>query len=203
MKTIIVNLFKWKSTLLLIDIQYIRDYSDLSVDIPINMYRQIEVKVSEYIICCILSENIKCTSQTNKYICFGLFEKNILKICFYCISILSICMAVCQLAKQIVHFPLAVKSKNSEKKYYFLVLFNHSSAVILNTLYIVGLMIANIINVNRFFWRKSLLCMLLNLTLFLSLEAIMLFKVLLAITLACKIIYPFKHQCIWFRRIGL
>ena len=203
LRTIIVNLFELKSKLLFIDMQYIWDYSDLSVDLPLNMYGQIQVKVSEYIICCILSENVKCMSQTDKHICFGVFENNILKICFYCISIVAICMAVCQLAIQIVHFPLAVRNKNSKKKYYFLVLFNHSSAVILSTLYIVGLMIANIINVNMFFWRKSLLCMILNITLFLSLEAIMTFKAILIITLACQVMYPFKHQCLWFRWIGL
>ena len=199
---ITLALLQDSSALLLIDIQYIYDYNELGITLDAHLYKQVEVKVSDSMICCILSTNINCKSTGKSKLCYGLLKIKIYKFSFYILSILALLISVGLSLKQAGDVK-GVKFLNRKKKYFFIILLNQSTSVIIASLYLVGLICADVASVNVFFWRRSNLCIVLNVLLYISLASNIIFKSCLVIIVALQIIYPFKHQCMWLKWTGL
>ena len=199
---IMMDVYGISSKLLLIDLSAAREYADLSLNLYLNLYKQITIKVSDSSICCLLYKVSKCTCDCKKQPCFDILENKKSKICFYCFAAISITMAIGQITKQIVNLSSIHRSQNNKKKYFYIVLLNQSAAAALNTLYLAGILGADVLKVNMFFWRRCSQCVLLNFALYISLECIIIFKTSLVIILGLQILYPFNHQCLWLRYTG-
>ena len=198
---IILNVFEHGSKLHLIDISQVKVNSDFQLILPLYLYKEIIIKVSDPMSCCILSRDIKCLSTSRRNSCFGILQNNIIKYQFFSVSILSFLIASVLIAKQILVFSRI--RLNRKRKNHFVMLINQSIAAIVCSFYLVGLFITDMRNVNVFFWRTSYLCACLNFLLYTSLECITIFKVSIVIAVSCQILYPFKHQCLWLRFTGL
>ena len=68
-----------------------------------------------------------------------------------------------------------------------------------NSIYMLGILVADVTNVDVYVWTKSQVCLLLNSLLFISLVSDMIFKTVLLMFVSLQIIYLFKHQCLWLR----
>ena len=183
----------------LIDMQHIYYSRNMHLKFASALSRQMEVKVSESMICCIMSTDIKCTSSSKKIDCFGLFNIKIEQISSYCITTLSVIAAIVLLAKYILSSWLLRRKHTNKKKYFTIVLWNRLGAVVVNSIYMLGILVADVTNVDVYVWTKSQVCILLNSLLFIALVSDMIFKTVLLIFVSLQIIYPFKHQCLWLR----
>ena len=202
LRDITMKSFGFRSNLLLIDIQHVIAYSDLSIELPLILEGEITIKVSDSIICCLL-KTIRCSSKDGKHLCFGLLFNLVSKISFYCICILTLLSTIFVLVKYIIWLSLLNRNANNKKKYYFVIWINHSLALLFISIYLVGIFVADTLNINMFFWRHSMICMSLNILLYTALESVVIFKVGLVLILSLQIIYPFKHQCSWLRNMAL
>ena len=183
----------------LIDMQHIYYRRNIHFKFTSALSNQLRVKVSEPIICCIMSTDIKCTSSSKKIDCLGLFNIKIEQISSYCITTLSVIAAIALLAKYILSFWLLRRQLTNKKKYFTIILWNRSGAVVVNSIYMLGILVADVTNVNIYVWTQSQVCLLLNSLLFISIVSDMIFKTTLLIFVSLQIIYPFKHQCLWLR----
>ena len=201
LREIVINMFSFRSDLQLVDIQYITVYADLKIKFSLTYHKQITIKVSESIVCCVL-KSIRCSSTIEKRICFGLLYSLVSKIVFYCISIMTLFLTVFILARNIKGLHMVHKNTNKKKKYYLIALINHSGAFLLISLYLTSLLVVDTLNMNMFHWRQSTSCVLLKTLIYVSLESVIIFKAGLVLILALQIIYPFKHQCLWLRMMA-
>ena len=202
LKEIIMSITE-KNLLVMIDIQNIHDYFQLKIKLILSAYKQIFVKVSDTLLCCIIHKDVQCIANEERVFCFGLIHNNINKISFYTISIIVSMGIVILLRKHILHWRSSKRHLNRKKKYYLLLSTNHLFAVTMNVFYILGLVIADVVSVNLFIWRTTYTCMLLNIILYISLECMICFNTGLVIILASQIIYPYRHQLIWLKWVSL
>ena len=199
--TILLNGFEHGSKLHLIDISHVNLFSDFQLNLPLYFYKEITIRVSDSMMCCVLSRHFKCISKKSNSICFGILQNNTIKYMFFCISIVSLLIAAVLMTKLILVLSLRIRL-NRKRRYHFVMLLNQSIAAIVASFYLIGLFIADISNVNLFFWRRSYLCTCINFLLYTSLECITIFKVSIVIMVSFQILYPFKHQCLWLRFTG-
>ena len=183
----------------LIDMQHIYYSRNMHLKFASALSKQLEVKVSEPMMCCMMSSDIKCTLSSKKINCFGLFNLKIEQIISYCITTLSVTAATVLLAKYISSFWLLRRKITNKKKYFTIILVNRSGAYVVNSIYMLGILVADVTDVNIYVWTKSQVCILLNILLFISLVSDMIFKTALLIFVSLQIMYPFKHQCLWLR----
>ena len=175
LRDITMNNFGLRSNLLLIDIQHVIAYSELNIKLPLILHSEITIQVSDSIICCLL-KTIICSSKDGKHLCFGLLYSRVSKILFYCICILTLLSTIFVLVKYIIWLSLVNKNANNKKKYYFVIWINHSLALLFISIYLVGIFVADTLNINMFFWRHSMICMSLNILLYTALESVVVFK---------------------------
>ena len=199
LREVVINSFTLMTNLQWIDIRRITVYSDLKIKLPLPLRKQITIRVSDSIICCMV-RSIRCLSNSGRILCFGLLYTLVSKILFYSTCIIALFSTVVILVKRITDLYRVQKHVNIKKKYYLITWINHSISLLLISLYLVSLSIADTSQVNIFFWRQSKPCIILNILLYTSLESLLLFKAGLVLILALQIIYPFKHQCLWLRR---
>ena len=183
----------------LVDIQYIFYQYHFIMQFPSAVFEKLEVKVSDWKLCCIISKYITCTSSGIKVTCFGLFIMKIEQIFMYGITSISCFVAMISITKHITVFWVSRKKLSRKKRYFTIVLLNQSVATLLNSSYLVGILVADIADVNNILWRKNYICILLNIILHISLVANMVFKTSLLTFVSLQMIYPFKHQCLWLR----
>ena len=183
----------------LVDMQSIYYKQGLSIQFALVHSKQLVVKVSKSIICCILSININCTSTMKKNNCFGLLTRKIDQIMFYCGCIITFLVSLATIIRHTLTFWRLRKNSTKKKIYFFIILLNQTGSYLLSSLYLVGLLVADIANVNLYVWARDQPCVLLNVILYISLESNMIFKTSLVIYVSIQLIYPFKHQCMWVR----
>ena len=85
--------------LTLIDMIYIYNYIDLDMYITRDLHIQIQVKVSDSIMCCMLHKNIKCTSNARNEICTGLMSNRATRAVFYFLSAMTLSMSLFAIKK--------------------------------------------------------------------------------------------------------
>ena len=183
----------------LIDMRHIYFKKYMILKFPSAVSKQMNVKVSEPIICCIMSTDIKCTSSLQQINCFGIFTKKIEQIISYCITVLSAIAAIVLVVKHILSRWLVRKQISQKKNQFTIILVNWSWTAVVNSIYRLGILVADIAHVNIFVWIKSHACIFLNSFLYISLVSDMIFKTALLIFVSLQIIYPFKHNCLWLR----
>ena len=205
LRLVTLTSFRDSSALLMVDIQYIPvyDYSDSVITLHAQWYAQVQVKVSEPILCCVLSANISCISTVKTILCFGLFDTKIQKFSFYFLAVVTLLISIGLTLKKIADVKKIKKYLNRKKKFFFILLFNQSSSAVLTSIYLVGLLCADVASVNAFFWPRSHLCICLRALLYISLVSNIIFKSCLVIIVALQILYPFNHQCLWLKWTGL
>ena len=168
-----------------------------------DLHNQVHVVMSELLMCCILPNNIECTSDNITYMCRSLFKTSLSKYCFYSLSIIALFLSILVMICYILKAFHSAKLFIGKKKYYFLILLSYSVATILTSLYVSFLVIVDSTQVNVLFWIYSPACFFLHLLLYVSVQCVIIFKSFLIVFVSLQIIYPFKHQCFFFKWTGL
>ena len=131
LKEITLNTAGKTVKLSLIDLRSIYRYSSLRIVCSAALHKQLLVKVSDLLMCCILQQNIKCTSNSETKRCFGLFSSRLSQVMFYVISLFAFLLSLLVMTKH----SLIMLSKNGtrgKKKYYLIAVMNHSLSTVLN-----------------------------------------------------------------------
>ena len=200
-KEIILNANHYSSRLSLVDLRNIEDYLHSYIVFSQFSHDQIQVKVTELLLCCILHKDIKCTSNNKSKNCFGLFSSEITKVGFYIISGFTITLSAWFVFAKVIHI-LSQKHLQSKKKNYLIIVVSHLAAEMLVSLYLLGLVFVDVVKVNVYFWTLSPFCLFMKLFLYTSIQAIAVFKTSLIIYVSIQILYPFKHQCSFSKWTG-
>ena len=187
------------SMLSLVDLQHVYHYLSLVIIFSKDLNNQIEVKVSDLLMCCILDQNIKCTTN-GEYgkICHGLFESVWSKVTFYSfsvtffISLLSSTTNIIQIMKRMV--------THNRKKYYWIACLNNSISEVFSSLYLFSLLVIDATKVNTLFWTLNPMCLILKLILYISIQTMLIFKTHSLFCVSVQIIYPFKHRIGYLKR---
>ena len=187
--------------LALLDIQYIDYYSELNILIYPNTNLKLIVKVSDSALCCMFVDNIVCLANNPYVFCHGLFEAFTSQIIFYCVSLICCLMSILACVKH-VH---KITHKHTSKKInnYLIMLMSQLSSSLCSSLYVISIALADIIQVNLLYFRRSIYCSLLNAIIYITLETTIVLKVSSIGIISLNIVYPFKHQCRWLKWTGL
>ena len=198
LKEIVIHAFQHNDKSF-IDMQYVYYQTNMNIKFPSTVSQQLEVKVSESLICCVMSKHIKCTSYVKATNCFGIFNIKTEQILAYCITTFSVLAALVLLTKHIISVWLLRKQLTIKKQYFTILLLNQSGAVVVSSIYALGILVADVTGVNISVWTTSHICLFLNSLLYISLVSNMIYKTTLLIFVSLQITYPFKHQCLWLR----
>ena len=186
-------------SLSVVDMRYISYYSNLDITID---HDSLEIIVSDSLLCCMLSNDMKCTSHEPKTVrCYGLLDGKAQKNVLYAMSILSISLSVLLIVKESLKL-LTKKKITKRKKWYLICYTNQLITAFMASVYLVSLSLSDFIEINILVFRNGNVCLFLNALLYMSLECKLIFKIVLTIIISLKIIYPFKHQCVWLRWTG-
>ena len=183
-----------------IDLQFIYYIPDLTLQIDHAVDFHVVIKVTDSQLCCILSKHTECLSSETYVVCYGILETFSTKFAFYCLSFFSLCISSILLLKQTVQLRSSVKI-GANKKHYSIMLMNQLINIMLISLYLALLSVFDIAKVNLLDFKGSITCIILNVCLFISVQTITLFRSGLTGLITLKIMYPFRHQCIWFKWI--
>ena len=183
----------------LIDLQFIYYTPALTLEIDHGMDVVLMIKVTDFQLCCMISNDIKCVSNKKYIICYGLLETPLTKAVFYCLSLLSFCLSIIIILKQAKQFLSIQKRKIS--RHYLMLFMNQLMGNLLNSMYLATLSAVDIGKVNVLLFKTSILCITLNAVTYISLETIIVFKSILCQLILLKIMFPFKHQCRWVKWI--
>ena len=186
--------------LTLIDLQLIYYVPDLVVSIYHGVPFDLGVKVSDSQLCCMLQDHIKCLSTEKNMQCHGILDKLSTRVAVYTLSLLSLCFSICTITRQVLHLMPSNKRIKTNRHYSMMVL-NQSVDYILCSLYLAGLSVIDMVKINLLVFKTSLLCIVLNAIIYISLETIIVFKSSLSGLILLKIMFPFKHQCTWLKWI--
>ena len=182
----------------LVDLRYIDYSSGLSITFPETLSKNLHVEVSDLMICCLLHSNIKCTFNKQTKKCNGLIESVVKKVSFYSTSSISLCISLIVFIRHISQI-LSPDVANSKKKYYWILYLNNSVATILIPLHLLSILTADAVKVSILYWTSSPICLFLILLIYISLQAMTIFKLCIVLFLSSHILYPFKHQCRFFK----
>ena len=207
LNSIVMSTSHITSMLHYIDMRSISNYMQIYTLLSIDLHNKLNVIVSDLMMCCIFNENVKCTSNSKTKICITLINNYSTKMIFYSLSIMTIFMSLVTMMRfTVVNKPFSRNKNrgvaNNKNKYYFLIVFNYLIAAMLIALYCLGLVLADVVQVNVLFWTVGPVCLFLKLILYNSILLIILFKAALVSFLSLQIIYPFKHQCGFLKWTG-
>ena len=181
------------SMLSVLDLQHIYHYTNLYILFSRHLSNQIEVKVSDVLLCCILYQKIKCTSNENGKTCIGLFGYTWSKLTFYSVSIMALAISLMANIRHSIQI-IKLVPVHSRRKYYCIAVFNNSISEFLISLYLFSLLVADATKVNVLFWTLSPICLILKLISYVSFQTMVTFKTHALFCMSLQIIYPFKHQ---------
>ena len=90
-----------------------------------------------------------------------------------------------------------------KKKQYLTFFINQIVSSILIGLYLLAIWVADANKVNLLLFRQSLICFILNIMLYISFVTLFVFRTCIFGYVALRILYPFKHQCIWLKWVSV
>ena len=184
--------------LVFINLQFIYYYPEIAFRIDHDRYFDILVAVTDSQLCCLFSDHVKCLSNQDDVICYGILNYISTKVAFYCLSLFSMFVSLCLPIEQALKI-ISRDKKSKNKNYNSILLMNQSVSNILGSLYLITLFAMDIIKIQLLFFKISIACVLLNAILYISLESIIIFKSSLSLLIALKIRFPFRHQCTWLK----
>ena len=189
-----INLDSYMPDLQIIEMRNIRFHFFLQKFIQINTIynNRAFVFVTDSTLCCIMPHNIRCVSPDSNSQCFGILSATIWRWLYYSLSLVLFLISTMVFMKH-----LGVK-KQGPKSYNILII-NQNAADWFCSVCIAVLLFVDIFKVNIILWRRSISCIILNAFAFVSLEASIILKASCILTMALKIMFPFKHQCQWLR----
>ena len=190
------------SKLALIDLKLINHFLELTVVLFPNMYVELQVEVSDSLLCCMFHQEVNCLSSESKVKCYGLIETHVSQICFACLSFISLFMSLGIFLRQTISM-IEKKTTPKRTKQYLILCMCQIVSHILIVLYLVAIWVADTIKVNLLLFRHSFICLILNAILYISLVTLIAFRTCILGFVALKIVYPFKHQCTWLKRTAL
>ena len=194
-----MNYVPRENMLSLVDLQHKYHYLSLDIIFSKDLNNQIEVKVSEVLLCCIVDQNKKCTSN-GEYgkLCIGLFETVWSKMTFYSFSV-TFFISLMLSTKHMIHI-VTLMVTPSKKKYYWIACLNNSISEVFSSLYVFSLFVVDATKVNVLFWAINPIRLILKIILYISIQTILIFKTHSLFCVSVQIMYPFKHRSGYLNR---
>ena len=182
-----------------IDMRHINYHPQLSIFISEKLYDGLQIKLSDYHICCILPANMECLPPNESiFSCFGLIQSQLEKYLMYFLSSTAFALSVFIIVINAM-IKIISKKKIMKNRNHSIVVVNQSLSTIICSVYLVGISISDILKVNALIFRKGNLCILFNALLYTTLECTLIFKALLICIISLKMAFPFSHQCSWLK----
>ena len=179
----------------ILKIEFVQFHHIMNLQFSSGGLNTIYVHVTDAILCCLLSQNIKCRIDNVDYNCPKLVNETF-KLCFHCLVAGA---TVSSLMSLVVHFTMYNRTSKNLAKNYIMTITNKLFADVICSIYLFFLAVADVINVDTIQFRKGLFCMLINGFSFIAFQGCMMFKTYHVIDVVLKTIFPFKHQCRWLR----
>ena len=149
---------------------------------PID-HEELEVKVTDERICCMLPKRTKCVHFKLKERCYGIMPNLSSGIVFSCLIFVTIILLVIITIRTMNYIILS-----NNKKDYNIAKMNHIIADIISTSAIACLAIIGWTHIHLFTWRQNILCKFINAMFSVSLGTTVLFKTFSLLFLSLKII---------------
>ena len=180
-----------------INIQYVT-YNLKMFTNPIDQ-ENIEIKVTDERLCCLLPKRIKCIHLYNlKERCYGIMPNVSSGIVFSCLTFIAIILLIIVTISSIKN----IRSSNN-KKHYNTAKMNHIIADIISTSALACLAIIGWTQIHLITWRQSISCIFINAMFSVSLGTTAMFKTFSLLYVSLKIMYPFGHKLAWLNRTAL
>ena len=202
LKEININADYHDILLSLVDLQYIHHYQYLHVLFSAALHQQLHVKVTPLLMCCTLQQTIKCAYKHETKICTGLFQDETTQMFFYIMSLIALCLSLAVFLRASSKVSSQQPILKHKKKYYLIITLNKSIATLLVSLYLFVLFLADVLKVNVLFWTLGPICLCLKFILYISMETLMIIEMCSLLFKSLQIVYPFKHQCAFFKWTG-
>ena len=192
---IMINSNKYMYSLKLLNLRYVKFTMDLLV-IP-KEDAVLEVKVSDYNLCCLLSQQLRCTYEGRRNKCYGLIDSSPTAIVFCCLLVAAVTLTTISTLKI-----LWERNNRSGKKHYNIVKLNHIVSESISTLSLICISGIGMKDINLLGWKRSTACYLINTMFSISLGTTMTFKVISMFVVGLKIIYPFGHRLLRVKKMA-
>ena len=179
----------------ILKIEFVQIHHNMNLQFSSGSLNTIYVHVTDSILCCLLSQNIKCRIDNVDYNCPKLVNETF-KLCFHCLVAGA---TVSSLMSLVVHFTMYNRTSRKLAKNYIMTITNKLFADVICSIYLFFLAVADVMIVDTIQFRKGLFCMLINGFSFIAFQGCMMFKTYHVIDVVLKTIFPFKHQCRWLR----
>ena len=179
----------------LFDLQGVRYKTSLINSLIIIEHDTLRIVVTDFSMCCVFPSNVKCDCKCNEQRCYGIINGVIAKIIYHILVILSSTLSILVIFKLIRQLVAKQKWKNC----YSRIKLNHVVCDVMLTLCLIVLSCIDMKNVHLLQWRHGTICFALHVSISISLGLSSFFKTSSLVLVAFRIMYPFKHQCQWFR----
>ena len=145
--------------------------------------------------CYVFPSDVKCDYKCNKHPCYGIINGVISKIIYHILVILSSALSIVVILKLIRQLVAEHKWENC----YSRIKLNHVVCDVMLTLCLIVLSCIDMKNVDLLQWRHGTICFALHVSISISLGLSSFFKTSSLVLVSFKIMYPFQHQCQWFK----
>ena len=190
-----LNLDQMMKRLQIIKIEFVQFYHNMKFEFTASSQNTIHTHVTDAIVCCLLTQNIKCKYDNADFNCQRLLNGTY-KLRFYCLVAAATISSFFTLAVHIATYNRASKILASN---YIMTITNKLIADVICSIYLFCLVVADLMHVNTIQFRAGSFCILLNGVSFIAFEVCLVFKTYHVISVVLKTIFPFKHQCRWLR----
>ena len=194
---IIFSMFKNFPELWILDVTSIYLFKcKFSYD-KMELVSSLVIRADDALFCCYFTNTAKCiTSLLLK--CHGFIERVYVLIIICLFTLLALIVSISS-SGTYLHALIRQGLRNA----LFSVLLNIGLSEIILSLYLCSIVAVNIYDVNIVYWQRGNMCKILRIMLSLSLISNIIMRVMAALVLLLKVIYPFKHQCRWLHEMWL
>ena len=179
----------------LFNLQGVRYEASLLNSFIIIEHDTLQIVVTDFSMCCVFPSNVKCDCKCSEQRCYGIINGLIAKIIYHILVILSSTLSIIVILKLIRQLVAEHKWKNC----YSRMKLNHVFCDVMLTFCLMVLSSNDMKNVNLLQWRHGTICFAIHVGISISLGLSSFFKTSSLVLVAFRIMYPFQHQCRWFK----
>ena len=195
LRVVDLNLDQIMKRLQIIKIEFVQFYHNINFKLTSSSLNTIHTHVTDSILCCLLSQNIKCKIDNSDSSCQRLVNETF-KLYFYCLAVGA---TISSLITLVVHIATYHKTSKILAINYIMSITNRLIADVICSIYLICLAVADLMHVETIKFRTGSFCILMNGLCFIAFEVCIVFKTYHVISVVLKTIFPFKHQCRWLR----
>ena len=191
-----IILKKLAKRLKMVNLKFVRFNHNIKFQFLSSGNNTIEVHVEDFMICCLVSQNVKCLAGNEQlYSCTTGMLEPMLKWGLFCLAPASFILTVLSLLVNNSMF----RNGKVLSKYFILATTNRLLADCICSLYLISLVFVNVIQVDTIQLRRGSFCVMIHALIFVAFQSCFTCKAYRIFIVMMKTLFPFKHQCRWLR----